>query len=130
LRSSEQSNTECPELDIDYCDPSAENCNDKNCAHPMWADGCEACMCYNNGNAAWCDGSRGHFYDKYFEEHGENPWGDTNVRNRKCNIEFNQLEQDCTQDWNCGKGMKCYEEYKTENLFCRESGVVQTGSYR
>ena len=60
-------------------------CQEKYCAHPMWADGCEACMCFNNGNAAWCDGLRGHYYDKYFEEHGENPWGDTNVRNRKCN---------------------------------------------
>ena len=70
LRSSKQSNTECPKLDFDYRDPSAANieegyCKDNNCAHPMWADGCEACMCFNNGNAAWCDGYRGDYYDNY-----------------------------------------------------------------
>ena len=73
----------------------------------MWADGCEACMCFNNGNAAWCDGLRGHYYDKYFEEHGENPWGDTNVRNRKCNTDFRPDGSRCDANWQCEKEFTC-----------------------
>jgi hypothetical protein len=109
LRSSEQSNTECPELDIDYCDPSGglANCKDNNCAHPMWADGCEACMCFNTGNPTWCDGLWGDYYDKYFEEHGNNPWGDTNVRNRKCNPVFKGDDRYCVADWQCAKPWTC-----------------------
>ena len=39
------------------CDPSqqknldmANGCQDNDCAHPVWADGCEGCMCFNYGN--------------------------------------------------------------------------------
>ena len=76
------------------CNPSdvalnyGDGCQTHDCAHPVWRNGCEACMCFNPANAAWCDGLEGDYYDKYFEEHGENPWGDSNVKNRKCNTEF------------------------------------------
>ena len=97
------------------CNPSAANtevgkgCEDNDCAHPVWADGCEACMCFNPGNAAWCDGYRGDFYDKYFEEHGDNPWGDRNVRNRKCNPDFRPVNEYCATEWHCAKGLTCWE---------------------
>ena len=54
------------------CDPMLENiyeenvCKDKDCASANWKDGCEACMCYSNGNASWCDGSKSDYYDDYF----------------------------------------------------------------
>jgi len=108
LRSSEQSNTECPEND-GGCNPSEREletkygCGDNDCANLAWADGCEACMCFNNGNASWCDGSKGDYYDNhitdyydnYFMEHGKNPWGDTNWRNRKCNTQFRKKRLEC-----------------------------------
>ena len=102
-------------LDV-TCNPSqadglaVENgCEDDDCADPVWADGCEACMCFNHGNAAWCDGFRGDFYDKYFEEHGDNPWGDRNVRNRKCNPDFRPVNEYCATEWHCAKGLTCWE---------------------
>ena len=101
------------------CDPSqteglgfGNGCEDNDCAHPVWADGCEACMCFNPGNAAWCDGYRGDFYDKYFEEHGDNPWGDPNVRNRKCNTIFRPSGSLCLVNWQCAAGLKCVDSYK------------------
>jgi hypothetical protein len=133
LRSSEQSNTECPDLGIDYCDPSETNyqsedpkgCEDNNCARPMWTDGCEACMCFEPyTNVSWCDGSRSAYYDKYFEEHGKNPWGDTNVRNRKCNTDFRGYPAACDGDawhWQCGKEEICVcQDY---NCFCWDGGM-------
>ena len=93
------------------CDPRAlellegKGCEDNDCANPLWGDGCEACMCFNPGNAAWCDGHRDAFYDTYFEEHGENPWGDTNVRNRKCNTDpAKKKDEKCEAGWQCANG--------------------------
>ena len=103
-RSNEQSNTECTKQasDTHYCDPTEKNKKNKNfchkeapevgrpnpsCATDMWRDGCKACMCYNPGNVAWCDGFEGHYYDNYFRAHGENPWGDDKWENRKCNTD-------------------------------------------
>ena len=96
------------------CDPSqqknlgfANGCEDNDCAHPVWADGCEGCMCFNYGNPTWCDGYRGDHYDTYFKEHGENPWGDTNVKNRKCNPIFRPYNSYCWRDWQCVQGLHC-----------------------
>ena len=74
------------------------------CANAVWMDGCKACMCFNEGNAAWCDGYRGDYYDNYFKANGVNPWGDTNWRNRKCNTEFKPLNERCGQAWQCASG--------------------------
>ena len=101
-------------LDV-TCNPSqadglaVENgCEDDDCADPVWADGCEACMCFNNGNAAWCDGFRGDYYDNYFNDNKKNPWGDTNVRNRKCNPIFRPYGSGCLDvNWQCAAGLKC-----------------------
>ena len=111
LRSWKQSNTECSlQLGTNYCDPSERNyqeatfCSKEtltrysdgfnspngvfpSCATDMWRDGCNGCMCYEPGNPTWCDGLKGHYYDRYFEEHGMNPWGDTDVKNRNCNTD-------------------------------------------
>ena len=111
LRSWKQSNTECSlQLGTNYCDPSERNyqeatfCSKEtltrysdgfnspngvfpSCATDMWRDGCNGCMCYEPGNPTWCDGLKGHYYDKYFEEHGMNPWNDSNWENRKCNTD-------------------------------------------
>ena len=75
---------ECDPSEIDLLARNKNGCGDKDCADPVWGDGCEACMCFNPGNAAWCDGSRGDDYDNYFKAQGVNPWGDRNVRNQKC----------------------------------------------
>jgi hypothetical protein len=124
LRSSEQSNTECPKKDGD-CNPSESNtlgmdkvCEDNDCAHPVWADGCKACMCFNNGNAAWCDGFQGDYYDTYFDQHGENPWGDTNVKNRKCNPEFKPYYTFCYENWHCALGLRCVTDSLVQNHMC------------
>ena len=45
-------------------------------------------LCYSNGNASWCDGSKSDYYDDYYTENGKNPFGDSNLRNRKCNTDF------------------------------------------
>jgi hypothetical protein len=131
LRSSIQSNTECTIQDpgnIRYCDPSDNRrrvlgegrsvmellypptnsfCKDKECARIWWRDGCKACMCFNHGNASWCDDTRGDYYDNYFKANGVNPWGDDKVENRKCNTEFLPKEAKCEEDWQCGPGLKC-----------------------
>ena len=103
-RSWKQSNTECTkQLGTLMCDPSIKDFNsDKfcvkdgkpgkwgiipSCATDTWRDGCKGCMCYVPGNPMWCDGLKGQYYDKYFEEHGMNPWGDSNWKNRKCNTD-------------------------------------------
>ena len=70
------------------CDPMQQNldedngCKEEDCASTNWEDGCEACMCYNQGNASWCDGTKSAYYDNYFEEHGENPFGDNRRSNK------------------------------------------------
>ena len=71
-------------------------------------------MCFNHGNAFWCDGGRGNFYDwtvfdydKYFNDHGENPWGDTDRANRKCNPVFRPYGHECHMHWHCAKGLSC-----------------------
>ena len=114
---------EPPGLDLN-CDPSQESfldkgngCEDNDCADTDWLDGCEACMCFNNGNAAWCDGTRGDFYDKYFEEHGDNPWGDRNVRNRKCNTEFLPEMHKCLASWQCATGLWCVAVSNDDTMY-------------
>ena len=110
-------------LDV-KCNPTWVNtygkpdCADNDCANPIWKDGCEACMCFNYGNDAWCDGFEGDFYDKYFEEHGENPWGDRNVRNRKCNTEFNEPLDFCYAQWHCAKGLTCKSQANDNGSKC------------
>ena len=32
-------------------------CHDDDCASDVWQDGCEACLCFNSGNASRCDGT-------------------------------------------------------------------------
>ena len=76
---------------------------------PCGRDGCDACMCFNHGNAAWCDGFRNEYYDTYFDQHGRNPWGDTIRANRKCNTEFRPFTSKCDAAWHCAKGYACYE---------------------
>ena len=34
-------------------------CKSYVCASDRWKDGCLACMCFNNGNDSWCDGTQG-----------------------------------------------------------------------
>ena len=43
-------------------------------------------------NASWCDGTKSDYYDDdYFKKNGvENPFGDSNIKNRKCNTVFGQ----------------------------------------
>ena len=98
------------------CDPSqqknldmANGCQDNDCAHPVWADGCEGCMCFNYNNPTWCDGYRGDFYDTYFKDHGDNPFGDPNWRNRKCNPIFRPHSKYCSAHWQCEKGLYCQD---------------------
>ena len=82
-------------------------CKEEHCASDIWKDGCEACMCYNLGNASRCDGSKSAYYDNYFIENEENPFGDSNRRNRKCNIIFSLQDDPCDWDWECGRGSLC-----------------------
>ena len=96
------------------CDPMSPyddvewGCKNKDCASDRWKDGCEACMCYSQGNASWCDGTKSAYYDNYFEEHGMNPFGDSNRSNRKCNTQFSQLDAPCQMYWECEYGLGCY----------------------
>ena len=44
------------------CDPMSRydetwGCHDDDCASDVWQDGCEACLCFNSGNASRCDGT-------------------------------------------------------------------------
>ena len=80
-------------------------CKNDDCASDMWKDGCLACMCYNVGNASWCDGTKSVYYDTYFDKHGENPFGDSNRSNRKCNTNFSQQDVPCKWDWECDIGI-------------------------
>ena len=120
------------DLNLD-CDPMSpfddedRNCGEKDCASKEWKDGCEACMCFNKGNASWCDGAQSVYYDVYFEEHGENPFGDSNYSNRKCNTNFSQQDVSCNWDWECESGLEgCIWEYPnpfgdTKFKCCRRS---------
>ena len=58
-------------------------------------------MCFNNGNALWCDGTKSAYYDSYYEEHGKNPFGDSNPNNRKCNTQFSPKGVSCEWEWEC-----------------------------
>ena len=69
-------------------DDGKQGCKDEDCASDVCTDGCLACMCFNQGNTSWCDGTKSTYYDNYYEEHGENPFGDSNWSNRKCNTHF------------------------------------------
>ena len=90
------------------CDPARFNgCYDNDCAMTNYEDGCEKCMCYNQGNDSWCDETISSFYDDYYKEHGENPFGDSNRSNRKCNPNFSPLLGRCKWDWECEAGLKC-----------------------
>ena len=64
-------------------------------------------MCYNYENASWCDGSKSDYYDSYFLENGENPFGDKNQSNRKCNTNFSQQYSPCQSRWGCDSGLEC-----------------------
>ena len=48
-------------------------------------------------NASWCDGTKSDYYDDdYFKKNGvENPFGDSNIKNRKCNTVFGQQSSLC-----------------------------------
>jgi len=89
------------------CNPSEQNdygpngCKDEDCAAENFVDGCKACMCFNNGNPSWCDGTRNEFYDTYFDQHGANPWGDRDRKNRKCNTLFRDPGSKCNSVWQC-----------------------------
>ena len=90
----------CDPLQIYLNEPNG--CKTNDCAYKEWEDGCSACMCYNTGNDSWCDGSMNDYYDKYFDEHEENPWGDKDIKNRKCNKDFLETtEFPCEQSWQC-----------------------------
>jgi len=130
-----------PNLD---CDPMSSvdgkwDCEDEDCANDMWRDGCEACMCYNKDNASWCDGTKSAYYDNYFQEHGENPFGDSNYSNRKCNTNFSQQMVSCQWDWECESGLagcfssgcwscekKCCPETYYHGLYAQELCVMFT----
>jgi len=98
------------------CNPSEQNaygpngCKNEDCAAENFVDGCKACMCFNNGNPSWCDGTRNEYYDTYFDQHGENPRGDRKRANRKCNTLFGDEGSKCNSDWQCQKGICVYEE--------------------
>ena len=95
------------------CDPMGDyndkefGCKIASCASDKWLDGCSACMCFNNGNASWCDARQSVYYDVYFDRHGENPFGDSNKSNRKCNTIFSPKEVFCQWDWECEFGLVC-----------------------
>ena len=109
----------------DKCDPSkwqgdhidnpmldTPDCVVGKCADDNWLDGCEACMCFNNGNEYWCDGRQSDFYDKYFDQHGKSPYGLTKRENRKCNPNFIKEGEKCLStsmhyDWECEAHTKC-----------------------
>merc|ERR1712238_137715 len=91
-----------------YCDPGTiDMCGDGDCASDMWKDGCLRCMCFNNGNDSWCDGSNSDYYDNYFNKNGENPFGDKNRANRKCNKIFSPMGNSCRFGWECEKNEDC-----------------------
>ena len=104
----DSNNNLIPNLGVNLnCDPMSSvddeewGCRTEDCASDVWKDGCLACMCFNNGNASWCDGRKSAYYDDYFEGNGENPFGDTKRENRKCNIIFLQEDAKCYWDWQC-----------------------------
>jgi len=107
------------------CDPMKRvyaiwDCEDGDCASDRWKDGCQACMCYNQGNDSWCDGTKNAYYDKYFEEHGENPFGDNNSSNRKCNTYFSAYGIPCggdDHDWKCENGLECRHKCDSSSLY-------------
>ena len=102
------------------CNPSEQNeigpfgCKNKDCAADNWLDGCKACMCFNNGNPTWCDGTRNEYYDNYFDQHGENPWGDRKRENRKCNTFFGEEDFKCNRSWQCKRGSTCVQQSCTQ----------------
>ena len=58
-------------------------------------------MCYNQRNDSWCDGRRSGYYDDYFNKNGENPFGDIDPANRKCNTCHLPTGISCTFSWQC-----------------------------
>ena len=72
-----------------------DGCDDGNFTSDVWKDGCLACMCYNQGNDSWCNGTKSAYYDIYFDEHKKNPFGDSNQANRHCNTQFSQHGVPC-----------------------------------
>ena len=90
------------------CDPvNRYGWRDTDCASTSWEDGCEACMCFNNGNALWCDGTKSSHYDNYYKDNGVNPFGVSNQSNRKCNTNFIPYGAPCQWDWWCESGLVC-----------------------
>ena len=93
------------------CDPMSNfgkkgrGCRTCDCASTNLEDGCKACMCYNNGNASWCDGTKSAYYDYYFQEHKQNPFGDSKKENRKCNRNFSPKDASCQRTWECVEGL-------------------------
>jgi len=101
---------DCRYKSIQICDPMmtwSDGCEDNDCANDVWKDGCLGCMCYNQGNGSWCDGIQSDYYDNYFEENGENPFGDSNRSNRKCNTIFAPYGVLCEHNWECESGLDC-----------------------
>ena len=64
-------------------------------------------MCYNYGNDSWCDGTQSAYYDNYFEAYRENPFGDANWSNRKCNTNFSLKWFSCQWNWEYENGLEC-----------------------
>ena len=58
----------------------------------------------HHNNPSWCDETRNEYYDNYFDQHGENPWGDRNRATRKCNTVFGKEGSNCNHNWQCQKG--------------------------
>ena len=89
-------------------DDKDQGCHDHNCASDVWKDGYLACMCFYQGNASWCDGTKSAYYDNYYKRNGKNPFGDSNQDNRKYNTNISQLDASCRWDWECESGRECY----------------------
>ena len=84
-----------------------QGCHDGDCASDVWKDGCLGCMCFNQGDASWCDGTKSAYYDNYYKDNQKNPFSDSNQDNRKCVTKFLPREAPCQHDWQCASGLEC-----------------------
>ena len=112
------------------CDPGSKlyddwewGCHTNDCVMEVYKDGCSACMCYKHGGDSWCDGTKNAYYDDYYEKHNENPFGDSDRANRKCNTNFSYYGGPCNRGlWQCPGWMRCLS-------FGDERGNYETGCY-
>ena len=88
-------------------DDKDQGCKDEDCASDVWKDGCLACMCFNQGNASWCDGTKSAYYDNYYKKNGKNPFGDSNRDNRKCKKKVSPKGGSCKWNLQCVGGLEC-----------------------